>query len=91
MGIGHSKNLLYMKWRIFDENLFYPISDGSILNCLESLSQGSTPTNAGNIKKLLSLATYEESTSDLLPKDLSPFVSWPLAITFFKTDKNLCP
>ena len=63
--------------------IFFPISDGSILNCLESLSQGSTPTNAGKIKKLWSLATYEESTSDLFPKDLSPFVSWPLICIIF--------
>lgn len=46
--------------------IFFPISDGSILNCLESLSQGSTPTNAGK-RKNLSLASYEESTSESVP------------------------
>ena len=85
MGIGHSKNLLYMKWRIFDENLF------PHLRLLNFKLFGVFVSGIYPYKKLLSLATYEESTSDLFPKDLSPFVSWPLAITFFKTDKNLCP
>ena len=64
--------------------IFFPISDCSILNCLESLSQGSTPTNAGKIKNFgVWLPMREESTSDLFPKDLSPFVSWPLICIIF--------
>lgn len=64
-----------MKWRIFDENLF-PHLRWLNFKLFGVFVSGIYPYKCRKNKKLLSLATYEESTSDLFPKDLSPFVSW---------------
>ena len=71
-----------MKWRIFDENLF-PHLRWLNFKLFGVFVSGIYPCKCRKNKKLLSLATYEESTSDLFPKDLSPFVSWPLIYIIF--------
>ena len=71
-----------MKWRIFDENLFPHLRWLNFKLFGVSVS-GIYPYKCRKKKKLLSLASYEESTSDLFPKDLSPFVSWPLICIIF--------
>ena len=71
-----------MKWRIFDENLF-PHLRWLNFKLFGVFVSGIYPYKCRKNKKLLSLATYEESTSDLFPKDLSPFVSLPLICIIF--------